>query len=211
MRRQRAHQAVARHLGDDRGGGDRHDDARRRRSRRRNRKGASMRSRPSTKRAWAFRAAQRPRAPAPRARRAGCCRDRCAPASQRRPQRRGRADLIEQFLAALGRQPLGIVDASGMRFGSSTTAAATTGPASGPRPASSQPATGQTPRLISARSRRKLGGATAYALGSLACSCRLSCRSSWRTFPESWPGSCESARPAQPGTPQIPAIQIGRV
>ncbi len=49
----------------------------------------------------------------------------------------------------------------GMRFGSSTTAAATTGPASGPRPASSQPATGQTPRLISARSRRKLGGVTA--------------------------------------------------
>src|SRR3954468_22522617 len=49
----------------------------------------------------------------------------------------------------------------GIRFGSSTTAADTTGPASGPRPASSQPATGQTPRLISARSRRKLGGATA--------------------------------------------------
>ena len=56
----------------------------------------------------------------------------------------------------------------GIRFGSSTTAAATTGPASGPRPASSQPATGQTPRLISARSRRKLGGATAITpLGSL--------------------------------------------
>ena len=49
----------------------------------------------------------------------------------------------------------------GIRLGSSTTAAATTGPASGPRPASSQPATGQTPRLISARSRRKLGSATA--------------------------------------------------
>jgi hypothetical protein len=48
-----------------------------------------------------------------------------------------------------------------MRFGSSTTAAATTGPASGPRPTSSQPATGQMPRLISARSRRKLGGTSA--------------------------------------------------
>ena len=58
----------------------------------------------------------------------------------------------------------------GIRLGSSTTAAATTGPASGPRPASSQPATGQTPRLISARSRRKLGGATAITpFGSLAC------------------------------------------
>ena len=57
----------------------------------------------------------------------------------------------------------------GIRLGSSTTAAATTGPASGPRPASSQPATGQTPRLISARSRRKLGGATAITpFGSLA-------------------------------------------
>ena len=49
----------------------------------------------------------------------------------------------------------------GTRLGSSTTAAATTGPASGPRPASSQPATGQMPRLISARSRRKLGRVTA--------------------------------------------------
>ena len=38
-----------------------------------------------------------------------------------------------------------------MRLGSRMTAAATTGPASGPRPASSQPATGQTPRLIAAR------------------------------------------------------------
>src|SRR5262245_7682519 len=37
------------------------------------------------------------------------------------------------------------------------TAAATTGPASGPLPASSQPATGHTPRLSAARSRRKVG------------------------------------------------------
>ena len=44
-----------------------------------------------------------------------------------------------------------------MRSGSSTTAAATTGPASGPRPASSQPATGQMPRFIAARSRRNVG------------------------------------------------------
>ena len=54
----------------------------------------------------------------------------------------------------------------GIRLGSSTTAAATTGPASGPRPASSQPATGQTPRLISARSRRKLGGVRGRARAS---------------------------------------------
>src|SRR5215471_476806 len=58
----------------------------------------------------------------------------------------------------------------GMRSGSRITAAATTGPASGPRPASSQPATGQMPRLISARSRRKLGGVTAITpSGSFAC------------------------------------------
>ena len=44
-----------------------------------------------------------------------------------------------------------------MRLGSSTTAAATTGPASGPLPASSQPATGQMPWLSARRSRRKLG------------------------------------------------------
>ena len=37
------------------------------------------------------------------------------------------------------------------------TAAATTGPASGPRPASSQPATGHTPRLSAVRSRRNVG------------------------------------------------------
>src|SRR5215468_77709 len=41
--------------------------------------------------------------------------------------------------------------------GSRMTAAATTGPASGPRPASSQPAIGQTPRLSAARSRRNVG------------------------------------------------------
>ena len=39
-----------------------------------------------------------------------------------------------------------------MRLGSRITAAATTGPASGPRPASSTPATGKTPRFIAARS-----------------------------------------------------------
>src|SRR5215212_11949606 len=44
-----------------------------------------------------------------------------------------------------------------MRFGSRITAAATTGPANGPRPASSQPATGIRPRLIAARSRRNDG------------------------------------------------------
>ncbi len=41
--------------------------------------------------------------------------------------------------------------------GSRMTAAAATGPASGPRPASSTPATGQTPRFKSRRSMRKSG------------------------------------------------------
>src|SRR5829696_419099 len=89
----------------------------------------------------------------------------------------------------------------GIRFGSSTTAAATTGPASGPRPASSQPATGQTPRLISARSRRKLGGATAMTpLGSAACS--LPALSVFLAdLSRIMPGSCESARPGATGNP----------
>ena len=46
----------------------------------------------------------------------------------------------------------------GIRFGSSTTAAATTGPASGPRPASSTPATRRKPSRKSLRSVRKFGG-----------------------------------------------------
>ena len=167
--RELAHQAVARHLGDDRGGRDRehqpvaadHGIA------------VARRIEPVAAidehvfrhfRQRMHRPRQRPQRRAqdivaidPRRRGKGD-RERC-----------GRADLLEQFLAAFRRQPLGIVDPLGIRFGSSTTAAATTGPASGPRPASSQPATGQTPRLISARSRRKLGGATAITpLGSLA-------------------------------------------
>src|SRR6266536_4088263 len=44
-----------------------------------------------------------------------------------------------------------------MRAGSRITAAATTGPASGPLPASSQPATGTMPRLMARRSRRNVG------------------------------------------------------
>ena len=109
--RQRAHQPVARHLGDDR--------------RRRDRQhqpvaadhgvavaGVSSLSRPSTNTCFGIsgsalhRARQRPQRGAqdivaidPRRRREG---DR---------ERRGGADFLEQFLAALGRQPLGIVDA----------------------------------------------------------------------------------------------------
>src|SRR5258705_13294262 len=44
-----------------------------------------------------------------------------------------------------------------MRLGSGMPAGATTGAASGPLPASSQPATGNTPRFIAARSREKVG------------------------------------------------------
>src|SRR5207237_10070731 len=53
----------------------------------------------------------------------------------------------------------------GMRLGSRITAAATTGPASGPRPASSHPAIGQMPRLSAARSRRKVGRMSSSASG----------------------------------------------
>ena len=52
------------------------------------------------------------------------------------------------------------------------TAAATTGPASGPRPASSQPATGHTPRLSAERSRRKVGRTISSSSGRrAACGC----------------------------------------
>ncbi|MGY3465336.1 hypothetical protein ACVW0I_002207 [Bradyrhizobium sp. LM6.11] len=66
--------------------------------------------------------------------------------------------LSNSFSRASGVRRLESSMPRGMRSGSRITAAATTGPASGPRPASSQPATGQIPHLNSARSRRKLGG-----------------------------------------------------
>src|SRR5436190_2799963 len=53
----------------------------------------------------------------------------------------------------------------GIRLGSRITAAATTGPASGPRPASSHPATGHTPRLSAERSRRNVGRTSSSANG----------------------------------------------
>src|SRR5207245_3381176 len=94
----------------------------------------------------------------------------------------------------------------GMRLGSSTTAAATTGPASGPRPASSQPATGQTPRLISARSRRKLGGATAMtplrgSAFSMPAFLSVFLAFFLADLSRIMPGSCESAGPGATGNP----------
>ena len=78
---------------------------------------------------------------------------------------RGRADLLEQLLArARASASWNRRDLLGMRFGSRMTAAATTGPASGPRPASSQPATRRMPFFRIARSRRNDGrGAGARA------------------------------------------------
>ena len=103
-------------------------------------------------------AAPRPRAPAPTARRAGYCRGRCARAARRRPRpRRWRRSWHRAFRASAGSSFLESSRPRGTRLGSRMTAAATTGPASGPRPASSQPATGQTPRFEAARSRRKVG------------------------------------------------------
>src|SRR5437879_13722926 len=61
----------------------------------------------------------------------------------------------------------------GMRLGSRMTAAATTGPASGPLPASSHPATGNTPRFIAARSRVKVGRTISSPKGSRAAGWRL--------------------------------------
>ena len=65
--------------------------------------------------------------------------DRDFGAWRRSWRRASRAPRRSSFLESLSPR--------GMRSGSRMTAAATTGPASGPRPASSQPATGQTPRF----------------------------------------------------------------
>ncbi len=113
IQRQRAHQAVARHLGDDRGGGDRHHDA----------VAADHRI------AVAGRVDLVAAVDEHMLRHLGQCTDRARQRPERGaqdivaidPRRRGkgdrkgrcRADLLEQFLAALGRQPLGIVDALG--------------------------------------------------------------------------------------------------
>ena len=55
------------------------------------------------------------------------------------------ADFLVELFARGGVELLGIVEAARDALGSRITAAATTGPASGPLPASSQPATGNMP------------------------------------------------------------------
>ena len=163
------HQPVARDLGDDRGRGDRrhervaadhglaiarHIDA----------VAAVDEDELRADRKRRDRARQRPEA-----RPAGYCRGRCAPASRRRPRpRRSRRCVDKVFRARPRSSFLESLRPRGMRSGSRMTAAATTGPASGPRPASSQPATGQTPRFIAARSRRKLGRRISSAKGRRA-------------------------------------------
>ncbi len=87
----------------------------------------------------------------------------------------------------------------GTRLGSSTTAAATTGPASGPLPASSQPAIGQTPRLIAARSRRKVGRMSCSPSGrrtTLTVAARVGvARADAERLMARW---CAPRRPSQP-------------
>jgi len=77
---------------------------------------------------------------------AECCRGRCAMSGARQP----RPARLRKFLRAASRASAGSsfwnhLGPRGTRLGSSTTAAATTGPAAGPLPASSQPAIGQKP------------------------------------------------------------------
>ena len=96
---------------------------------------------------------------------------------------RGADSRVELLALARRRASWKSSSPRGMRSGSRMTAAATTGPASGPRPASSQPATGQTPRLIAARSRRKVGrtissssGRRAAGFGRRHCDARCAAR-----------------------------------
>jgi len=64
------------------------------------------------------------------------------------------------------------------------------GPASGPLPASSQPATGHTPRFIAARSRRKLGRIGSSPNGK---------RATWMAAVRLMPRWCAAGRPSQCG------------
>src|SRR5580704_4838152 len=80
----------------------------------------------------------------------------------------------------------------GTRLGSRMTAAATTGPANGPLPASSHPAIGQTPRLSAARSRRKVGRIASSPSGNLSSTGLAPCTCS-RLIPR-W---CLPSRPSQ--------------
>ena len=114
-----------------------------------------------------------------------------APARQRRRERRGAqiSSNSSSLRSAVSRlessMPLGI------RLGSSTTPQPPRAP-NGPRPASSQPPPAKTPRLISARSRRKLAARRNHALWHLVClfrTCRESCRD-----------RAQANRAAQPGT-----------
>ena len=163
------HQPVARHLGDDRRRGDRRDQ-----------RVAADHGLAIAGHVDAIAAIDEDEM---RADRKGGHRARQRP--ERRPQdivavdARGRAegdrdlrtvanDVVELFALLARRASWNRLSPRGMRSGSRMTAAATTGPASGPRPASSQPATGQTPRFMAARSRRKLGRRISSPSGSRA-------------------------------------------
>ena len=143
------HQAVARHLGDDRGRGDRRDQ-----------RVAADHRLAIAGHVDAIAAVDEDEMRADRKR---------GDRARQRPERglqdivavdaRGRAEgdgdlarwrrLCRRALRALRASSfLELLRPRGMRLGSRITAAATTGPASGPRPASSQPATGQTPRFM---------------------------------------------------------------
>ena len=109
-------------------------------------------------------------------------RDRDLRRWRRSSRRASRASSASSFLESLSPR--------GMRLGSRMTAAATTGPASGPRPASSQPATGQTP-LASARARAGTSGAAA---ARRAAGGALHAESLWRLI---WPCARQCARSPQ--------------
>ncbi len=158
VEREAAHQPVARHLGDDRGCGDRRHD----------RVAADHRIAAASDVDLVAAVDEhmlrpvRQRMHGPRQRPQRRAQDVVAIDARDRGDGdgdlRSGADLLEQHFALVRAsaswnrsRPLG------MRFGSRMTAAATTGPASGPRPASSQPATSWMPFFRIARSRRNDG------------------------------------------------------
>src|SRR5262245_39150240 len=102
----------------------------------------------------------------------------------------------------------------GIRSGSSTTAAATTGPASGPRPTSSQPATGQMPFLRARRSRLKVGRKTGSSSGSRGLGldfCAIAAMSALRATQVNLNvRGCEQSEPENSLVRQLQASVVGQ-
>ena len=124
----------------------------------------------------------------------------------------GRADLLEQFLAALGRQPLGIVDAFrdplGIEHDGGRHHRTRQRTAPGLVAAGHRPDAALDQRALAAKARRRDRD---HALRQLGLSCRLCRRSSWRTCPESCRDRAQARASGATGNPaQFPLFSRRR-